>query len=60
MSRPAEVADEWLKRIKEQLVGVQYGVVQITIHNGQIVQIDRTERSRYDTEKAPSAARKQR
>ncbi|WP_169090340.1 YezD family protein [Paenibacillus sp. PL91] len=60
MSRPVEVADEWLKRIKEQLVGVQYGVIQITIHNGQIVQIDRTERSRYDTEKSPSAARKQR
>jgi hypothetical protein len=60
MSRTVEVADEWLQRIKEQLSGVQYGIVQITIHNGQIVQIDRTERSRYDTEKSSSAIKKQR
>ncbi|OMF23441.1 hypothetical protein BK133_24435 [Paenibacillus sp. FSL H8-0548] len=60
MSRTVEVADEWLQRIKEQLVGVQYGIVQITIYNGQIVQIDRTERSRYDTEKSSSAIKKQR
>ncbi|CAM4412879.1 hypothetical protein FHS16_001025 [Paenibacillus endophyticus] len=59
MSRTVEVADEWLQRIKEQLVGVQYGVVQITIHNGQIVQIDRTERSRFDTEKSPSSVKRQ-
>ena len=54
MSQTVEVADEWLKRIKEQLAGVQYGIVQITVHNGQIVQIDRTERSRFDTVKSPS------
>ncbi|WP_054023249.1 YezD family protein [Bacillus sp. FJAT-28004] len=60
MSRTVEVADEWLKRIQDQLAGVQYGIVQITIHNGQIVQIDRTERSRYEVEKLPAAARKQR
>ncbi|MEV5027190.1 YezD family protein [Paenibacillus sp. LPE1-1-1.1] len=60
MSRTVEVADEWLKRIKEQLAGVQYGVVQITIHNGQIVQIDRTERSRFDTEKSTASVKRQR
>lgn len=60
MSRAFETADEWLKRIKEQVTGVQYGSVQITIHNGQIVQIDRTERSRYDAAKAPAAVRKPR
>lgn len=60
MSQTVEVADEWLKRIKEQLAGVQYGIVQITVHNGQIVQIDRTERSRFDAEKSPSAVKRQR
>ncbi|MCA0756035.1 YezD family protein [Paenibacillus sp. N4] len=60
MSRALETAEVWLKRIKEQVTGVQYGTVQITIHNGQIVQIDRTERSRYDAVKAPSPVRKPR
>lgn len=60
MSRTVEVADEWLRRIKEQLAGVQYGIVQITVHNGQIVQIDRTERSRFDTVKSPSPDKRQR
>ncbi|WP_235548877.1 YezD family protein [Paenibacillus sp. Soil522] len=60
MSQTVEVADEWLKRIKEQLAGVQYGIVQITVHNSQIVQIDRTERSRFDTVKSPSPVKRQR
>ncbi|ALS23388.1 MULTISPECIES: YezD family protein [Paenibacillus] len=60
MLQVAKVTDEWLERIKEQVTGIQYGTVQITIHNGQIVQIDRTERSRYDVAKAPAAVRRQR
>lgn len=60
MSRTVELTNDWLEKIREQVVGVQYGVIQITIHNGQIVQIDRTERSRYDTPKSPSAVKKQR
>lgn len=51
MSQVVEIADVWVKRIKDQVEGLQYGTVQITIHNGQIVQIDRTERSRYDVAK---------
>lgn len=58
MSQAAnELNDEWLKRIKEQTEGLLYGTVLITIHNGRIVQIDRTERSRFDTVKADPAAR---
>ncbi|MDF2837457.1 MAG: hypothetical protein K0Q63_3097 [Paenibacillus sp.] len=55
-----QVTDEWVQRIKEQVSGLRYGTVQITFHNGQIVQIDRTERSRYEPEKTLSAVRKQR
>lgn len=37
----------WQQRIAEQLDGLQYGQVIVTVHDGQIVQIDRTERTRY-------------
>lgn len=37
----------WQQRIREQLDGLQYGQVIVTVHDGQIVQIDRTERTRY-------------
>lgn len=37
----------WQQRITEQLDGLQYGQVIVTVHDGQIVQIDRTERTRY-------------
>lgn len=37
----------WQQRIAEQLQGLQYGQVVVTVHDGQIVQIDRMERTRY-------------
>jgi len=48
MSQSKESSDNWLKRIVESMEGIQYGHVQITIHDGKIVQIDRLERRRYD------------
>ncbi|MEX1030381.1 MAG: YezD family protein [Paenibacillaceae bacterium] len=41
--------DLWLERIKNNIQGLKFGTVQITIHEGKIVQIDRTERSRFDS-----------
>lgn len=37
----------WQQRIAKQLDGLQYGQVIVTVHDGQIVQIDRMERTRY-------------
>lgn len=47
MAKPLEVDQVWQERIAEQLEGMQYGQVVVTVHDGQIVQIDRTERTRY-------------
>ena len=58
MSQSIIVTEEWLKRIGEQVIGVEYGVIQITIHDSQIVQIDRTERKRFDVDKSTSIANK--
>ncbi|KQO01145.1 YezD family protein [Paenibacillus sp. Leaf72] len=48
MAKPLEIDQQWLKRIADQVGGLQYGSVNITVHDGRIVQIDRTERTRYD------------
>lgn len=48
MAKPLEVDQQWLERIVEQVNGLNYGSVTITVHDGRIVQIDRTERTRYD------------
>ncbi|CAM3541363.1 YezD family protein [Hydrogenibacillus schlegelii] len=37
----------WLECIEKALEGLEYGTVQITVHDGQIVQIDRTEKMRF-------------
>lgn len=48
MAKPLVVDEIWKDRILEQVAGLQYGQVIITVHDGRIVQIDRTERTRYD------------
>ncbi|OUN00778.1 MAG: hypothetical protein BAA02_05725 [Paenibacillaceae bacterium ZCTH02-B3] len=49
MSNPlTQPGDDWLARIREAVEGLRYGTVQIVVHDGRIVQIDRTERFRYD------------
>ncbi|BBI35077.1 YezD family protein [Cohnella abietis] len=48
MAKPVEVDDRWLGRIAEQVNGLEYGEVNIVVHDGRIVQIERKERKRYD------------
>lgn len=53
MAKPVEVDDRWLTRIAEQVNGLEYGEVNIVVHDGRIVQIERKERRRYDDVGAP-------
>lgn len=48
MAKPLELDEVWVERIKQILSGMEYGTVQIVIHDGKITQIDRTERKRYE------------
>ncbi|GFN31264.1 YezD family protein [Paenibacillus xylaniclasticus] len=48
MAKQVELNDWWHDRIADQLEGMEYGSVIITVHDGRIVQIDRTERKRFD------------
>lgn len=48
---PAENAagtDEILAEIKHQLALIQYGSLEIQVHNGQVVQIERREKKRWE------------
>jgi hypothetical protein len=48
MAKPLELNESWLGRISDAVTGLQYGTVQIVVHDGRIVQIERTERRRFD------------
>jgi len=37
-----------LEEIKQQLSQIQFGSLEIQIHNGQVVQIERSEKKRWD------------
>lgn len=50
--RPAAEAPAvapWLSLVAEKVKSMHYGVVQIVIHDSKVVQIERTERTRFDT-----------
>jgi hypothetical protein len=36
----------WLKVVRRQVSSLRFGVVQIVVHDGRVVQIERTEKAR--------------
>ncbi len=39
----------WLDVIQEKVGSLRFGVVQIIVHDSEVVQIERTERIRFDS-----------
>ncbi|WP_019537610.1 YezD family protein [Paenibacillus ginsengihumi] len=48
MAKPLTIDELWKERIAQSLNGIEYGTVQIVVHDGRIVQIERMERKRYE------------
>jgi hypothetical protein len=44
----SRASQPWLEVVRAQVGSLEYGVVQITVHNARVTQIDRTERTRLD------------
>jgi hypothetical protein len=44
---PASIAP-WLAVVAEKVKTIRYGVVQIVVHDSKIMQIERTERTRFE------------
>jgi hypothetical protein len=47
-----KVNEELLKAITDQLKGIQYGALLITVHNDEITQLDVTSKQRFDDKSA--------
>lgn len=45
---PASVPEDVLEEIKQFLTQIQFGSLEIQIHNGQVVQIERREKRRWE------------
>ena len=45
-SKLTEEERTWLSIVRRQVRSLRFGVVQIVVHNGQVVQIERTEKLR--------------
>ena len=43
----ANVDEEILTEIKRQLAHIQFGSLEIQVHNGQVVQLERKEKKRW-------------
>jgi hypothetical protein len=41
-------AAEWVELVKQSVRGLQFGVVQIVVHNAKVVQIEKTEKLRLE------------
>jgi hypothetical protein len=44
----------WLAVVTDSVKATRYGVVQIVIHDSRVVQIERTERTRFDVPQSSS------
>lgn len=40
--------EQWLALLQEQMRTLKFGVLQIVVHEGRVVQIERTEKMRLD------------
>jgi hypothetical protein len=39
---------EWLELVREQVVSLKFGTVQITVHDSRVTQVERLEKLRLD------------
>lgn len=44
--------EKWIERILRSLEGLEYGSIQIVVHDSQIMQIERVEKYRFPIEKS--------
>jgi hypothetical protein len=38
----------WIEVVQQQVASLRFGIVQITVHDSRVVQIETTERLRFD------------
>jgi hypothetical protein len=53
-ARPLAPPPDWLAVVREKVETLRFGVVQLTVHDGRVTQIERTEKTRLDSVKTTS------
>lgn len=48
---------EWLALVRAQVRDLRYGVVQVVVHDGRVTQIERTEKTRLDSDRSERPSR---
>jgi len=44
---------EWMTLVREKVESLRYGLVQLTVHDGRVTQIERTEKTRLKVAREP-------
>jgi len=57
VAKPLKVDEVWLNRIAGQLDDMEFGSLHIVVHEGQIVQMERTERKRFENTSSGNASK---
>jgi hypothetical protein len=42
----ASASPDWIALVREKVESLRFGVVQLTVHDGRVTQIERTEKTR--------------
>ncbi|HWQ93512.1 MAG TPA: YezD family protein [Clostridia bacterium] len=42
-----ELVPEWLTILRKRIESLEYGIVEVVVHNGRVVEIDTTEKLRF-------------
>lgn len=41
-------SEEWLEQVRRQVGSLRFGVVQVVVHDSRVVQIEKTEKIRFE------------
>ncbi len=55
VENPVPGATDWLDALRQQVSSLRFGVIQIVVHEGRVVQIERTEKFRIPSETSTEA-----
>jgi hypothetical protein len=48
-----QASADWFELVREKVQSLQFGVVQIVVHDSRVTQIERTEKTRLKCESGP-------
>lgn len=57
-TKAEQTEPSWLRIVESQVGSLRFGVVQIVVHDGHVVQIEKTEKLRIEQTERRSSAKK--